>query len=98
VLTPNKLAEIAHAERGLEDGSIEGKPFRFDWGNDYWVKWSLVVEAFRRLDVRPGSSVLDVGRGTGWTTAFLAEAGYSPTGIDIAPAMLHVARRRAERI
>jgi SAM-dependent methyltransferase len=94
---PNKLAEISYAEEALADGSIHGKPFRGEWGNDYWVKWSAITEAFRRLDVRPDSSILDVGCGSGWTTAFLAEAGYRPTGIDIAPAMLEVARQRAER-
>jgi SAM-dependent methyltransferase len=97
VIASNKLAEIAHAEKGLEDGSLHGKPFRGEWGNDYWVKWSLISYAFRRLGLRAGSSVLDIGCGTGWTTALLAEAGYRPTGIDIAPAMLEVARERAER-
>jgi SAM-dependent methyltransferase len=97
VLPPNKLSEIEHAEKALEDGSIHGKPFRGEWGNDYWVKWSTINEAFRRLHLEAGSSVLDVGCGTGWTTAFLAEAGYRPTGIDIAPAMLEAARQRADR-
>jgi SAM-dependent methyltransferase len=97
VLDPNKLAEIEHAERALEEGSILGKPFRGEWGNDYWVKWSAITEALRRLQIEPGSSVLDIGCGTGWTTAFLAEAGYQPTGIDIAPAMLEVAREHARR-
>ena len=97
VAAPNKLSEIAYAEEALADGSIHGKPFRGEWGNDYWVKWSAITEAFRRLDLRPGSSVLDVGCGSGWTTALLAEAGYRPTGIDIAPAMLEVGRQRAAR-
>jgi SAM-dependent methyltransferase len=96
-LAPNKLSEIAHAERALEEGALYGKPFRGEWGNDYWVKWSTITEAFRRLGLRAGASILDVGCGTGWTTAFLAEAGYRPTGVDIAPAMLLVARERAER-
>jgi SAM-dependent methyltransferase len=97
VLDPNKLAEIEHAEQALQEGSILGKPFKGEWGNDYWIKWSAITEAFRRLQIEPGSSVLDVGCGTGWTTAFLAEAGYDPTGIDLAPAMLEVARERARR-
>lgn len=96
-LPPNKQAEIAHAQRSLEDGSLLGKPFRGDWGNDYWVKWSTITEAFRRLGFGEGSSILDVGCGTGWTTVFLAEAGYRPTGIDIAPAMLVAARELAQR-
>jgi 2-polyprenyl-3-methyl-5-hydroxy-6-metoxy-1,4-benzoquinol methylase len=35
--------------------------------------------------------------GTGWTTVFLAETGFRPTGVDIAPASVEVGRRRAER-
>jgi SAM-dependent methyltransferase len=96
-LPPNKLAEIAEAERGLADGSFQVKPFRGDWGNDYWVKWSTISEALHRLGVSPGGSVLDVGCGPGWTTAFLAEAGFHATGVDLAPAMLQAARLRAER-
>jgi SAM-dependent methyltransferase len=96
-LDPNKLSEIAHAQRGLEDGSLVGKPFRGEWGNDYWVKWSTITEAFRRLGLREGSSILDVGCGTGWTTVFFAEAGYRPVGVDIAPAMVVVARDLAQR-
>lgn len=96
-LSPNKLAEIREAERGLEEGLLQVKPFRGVWGNDYWVKWSTISEALQRLGVIPGSSVLDVGCGSGWTTAFLAEAGFQATGVDIAPAMLSVARQRAER-
>ena len=75
-LAPNKLAEIEHARRALEDGSLLGKPFRGEWGNDYWVKWSTITEAFRRLAIPQGAAVLDVGCGTGWTTLFLAEAGF----------------------
>jgi 2-polyprenyl-3-methyl-5-hydroxy-6-metoxy-1,4-benzoquinol methylase len=35
--------------------------------------------------------------GTGWTTVFLAETGFEPTGVDIAPASVEVGRRRAAR-
>ena len=96
-LAPNKLSEIATAQRALEERSIHGKPFKGEWGNDYWVKWSTISEAFRRLQLEPGSAILDVGCGTGWTTAFLAEAGYRPAGVDIAPAMLTVARQLVRR-
>ena len=96
-LAPNKLSEIEHAQRALEDGSLLGKPFRGEWGNDYWVKWSTMTEAFRRLELGEGAKLLDLGCGTGWTTVFLAEAGFRTTGIDLAPAMLVAARERAQR-
>ena len=48
------------------------------------------------LDVRPGDRVLDVGCGSGWTTALLA-ALTGPTGsvlgLDIVPALVDQARR-----
>jgi SAM-dependent methyltransferase len=96
-LQPNKLSEIATAENALADGSIYGKPFKGEWGNDYWVKWSTISEVFKRLRLAPDSSILDVGCGTGWTTVFLAEAGFRPTGVDIAPAMLAAGRELAAR-
>jgi 2-polyprenyl-3-methyl-5-hydroxy-6-metoxy-1,4-benzoquinol methylase len=49
------------------------------------------------LGLRDGSEVLDLGCGTGWTTLFLAEAGYRPLGLSLAPSEIEVARKRAER-
>ena len=96
-LPPGKRAEIESSRRALEEGTIYGKPFRPRWGSQYWVKWATIVEAFNRVGVAPGARVLDVGCGMGWTTAFLAEAGYAPVGIDIAPASIEAARTLASR-
>lgn len=41
----------------------------------------------------PGRPVADVGCGTGWATARLAELGLDAYGIDLSPGMLAVARR-----
>jgi SAM-dependent methyltransferase len=39
--------------------------------------------------------VLDLGCGTGWTSRFLARAGYEVTGVDIAPEAVEQARQLA---
>ena len=41
--------------------------------------------------------MLDVGCGTGWSSHFLAEAGYLPLGVDIAPGNVAIAAATAER-
>src|SRR5262245_19051495 len=48
----------------------------------------------------PPARVLDLGCGTGWTSAFLARRGYDVLGVDIAPEMIRLARRlrRRERL
>src|SRR5438874_13534386 len=49
------------------------------------------------LGVEQGAQILDVGCGDGWTSLFLAESGYSATGIDIAPARIASGVERARR-
>lgn len=95
---PHKLLEIKSAEASKHDVEAGRKPFGPEWGHAYWGKWQTIAFALRRLGIEEGSSILDVGMGTGWTTVFLAESGYQATGIDIAPASVEVGQRRARRI
>lgn len=53
--------------RASEDGPV---PIGHDQTNS---QPSTVAAMLRLLDVRPGHRVLDVGSGSGWTTALLAE-------------------------
>ena len=96
MLEPHKQAEIDSAA-GPPDHKALHKPFGEPWQPYYFVKWATIVHALRALSVEEGASILDVGAGSGWTTAFLAESGYRPTWLDIAPGHLEAARRRAQR-
>lgn len=91
----HKLAEIQSGAEAVEMAAAQRKPF--GWGSAYWGKWAMITHAFEKLGIPEGSTVLDVGAGTGWTTVFLAELGYKATGVDIAPGHAVVGARRAER-
>ena len=49
-----------------------------------------------RLDLRPGERFLDVATGTGAVALRAARAGADVTGVDLAPALVETARRRAD--
>jgi SAM-dependent methyltransferase len=96
----NKRAEIESHERALREARPETfrKPFGEPWETDYWIKWATIAYALRQLGIHAPERILDVGCGRGWTTTFLAESGYSPVGIDLAPAMIEMAQGRARRV
>ena len=50
----------------------------------------------RHLDTKPGTSLLDVGCGTGWFTRRLAAAGLQVTGLDVDFDALAFARERSD--
>lgn len=50
----------------------------------------------RHLDTHPGTSLLDVGCGTGWFTRRLAAAGLEVTGLDVDANALDFARERPD--
>src|SRR5919112_4201499 len=98
----NKLGEIENAEKSLAKLTSEGttnrvKPFGIQWPAVWWLKWATIHHAFHELGIPYGARVLDIGSGTGWSTLLFAEAGYEPTGVDIAPANVEIGRLHAER-
>jgi SAM-dependent methyltransferase len=97
VLEPHKQAEIDSRTAPADEPKSIHKPFGRPWPPSYFVKWATIWQAFERLGVEPGSTILDVGCGTGWTTLFLAESGFRPTGLDLVPVNLETGRLRAER-
>ena len=93
----NKLDEIATAEASKHELKTTRKPFGQPWQAAYWGKWQTITFALDSLGLPEGASILDIGAGVGWTTVFLAEAGFRATGTDIAPANIEIARERARR-
>jgi 2-polyprenyl-3-methyl-5-hydroxy-6-metoxy-1,4-benzoquinol methylase len=87
-----KQAERQYAER-VEQTHLYRKPF-----DDPRVfrEFALVLDLFQR-HLPPGGTVLDLGCGPGWTSLFLARAGFDVTGLDISERMIGIARQRADR-
>ncbi len=55
--------------------------------------WPETVKFSETLE--PGSLILDVGCGNGRNSRYLAEKGFEVVGIDISPAQVEIAKRRA---
>jgi SAM-dependent methyltransferase len=62
---------------------------------DYEKECDLLEGLFRKYDHRP-ASILDLGCGTGSHALILAKRGYKVTGVDRAPEMIAIARRKAQ--
>jgi SAM-dependent methyltransferase len=76
------------------------------WGTDPQA-WADLAESHNRplfeavLDaaaVGPGTAVLDVGCGSGLTLVLAAERGAVPSGVDISPGLLGIARDRLPHV
>jgi SAM-dependent methyltransferase len=108
---PNKQAEIRTRTTEFMAGARpqpRGRLFRvpaggderekpFGWDPAYFTDWATIATMLERVGLPRGASVLDVGCGAGWTSLFLAEAGYRVLGYDLVPANIEVARARAAR-
>lgn len=71
------------------------------WGSgDYskvaWQTVPLAEALIEAVDVRPGSTVLDVATGTGHVALAAARRFCETTGVDYVPSFIEMARRRAE--
>jgi SAM-dependent methyltransferase len=56
------------------------------------------ISAILALLPAPPARLLDLGCGTGWTSAIFARAGYDVLGVDIAPDMIEQARAANARV
>jgi SAM-dependent methyltransferase len=90
----HKRAEVA--SRTPEFMANEAtKPF--GWDPALFVEWATITAMLRHARLPAGARMLDVGCGNGWTTLFLAEAGFRALGVDLVPANVELARARAAR-
>ena len=65
-----------------------------DWALSEDQQVPTYEEALRRLDLRPGARVLDVGCGVGAFLRLVGARGAQPFGIDASQALLELARER----
>jgi SAM-dependent methyltransferase len=94
MVEPHKRAEIV--SRTPEFMAHEAsKPF--GWSPAHFVEWATVEHMLEAIALPTGSSIIDIGCGSGWTSLFLAEAGYQVVGYDLVPANVGLSQRRAER-
>lgn len=70
----------------------------YDSRRECWIGDVEFELLCRHLDMNPGTSLLDVGCGTGWFTRRLAAAGFDVTGLDIDADALDFARERSHDI
>lgn len=81
-----KQHEIAYAER-MNPGHAANKPFSDQYCGPNLIRIGTIMTLLPPAPAR----VLDLGCGTGWTSLFLARAGYQVVGVDIAPEMIRIA-------
>jgi SAM-dependent methyltransferase len=90
-----KQGEIDYMKNIGDEGAIGAfnKPFSHFTCSKNLVDLGIIMA----LMPSPPARVLDLGCGTGWTSAFFARRGYRVTGQDIAPDMISYAERNRER-
>ena len=66
-----------------------------DYGKIAWITVPLADALCEAVDMRPGSTVLDVATGTGHVALAAARRFCAVTGVDYVPALLQEARARA---
>ena len=90
-----KQGEIDYMRQIGEDGarSAYDKPFSHFTCSKNLVDLGLIMT----LLPQPPGRLLDLGCGTGWTSAFFARRGYRVVGQDIAPDMIRFAEQNKTR-
>jgi ubiquinone/menaquinone biosynthesis C-methylase UbiE len=94
-----KQAEIDYVKNtgGIDRVWLREKPFRGANTAESARLLRDLAAIIELLDLPEGARVLDIGCGPGWTSVFLARMGLEVVGFDLAPDMVTIAERRAER-
>jgi 2-polyprenyl-3-methyl-5-hydroxy-6-metoxy-1,4-benzoquinol methylase len=92
-----KQAEIDYPRVAGEEGRawIRSKPF----GHDPRETARLLIDfgyVLQLLDLHAGTTLCELGCGSGWMTRFAARHGVQAEGYDISPEMIEIAREQAE--
>ncbi|HEY2940068.1 MAG TPA: class I SAM-dependent methyltransferase [Gaiellaceae bacterium] len=92
-----KQAEIDYPRAAGEEGRawIRSKPF----GHDPRETARLLIDfgyVLQLLDLHAGTTLCELGCGSGWMTRFAARHGVQAEGYDISPEMIEIAREQAE--
>jgi 2-polyprenyl-3-methyl-5-hydroxy-6-metoxy-1,4-benzoquinol methylase len=90
-----KQGEIEYLQKVGEDGirHAMGKPFT----DHHCAFYLMEIGAVMAVLPPPPARLLDVGCGTGWTSAFFARRGYEVVGADIAADMIECANELRDR-
>ena len=88
IFVPQALSGLAYMESAIEVfPSIDGAPAR------YLLAPMVLARLLQLASVEPHDRVLDVGCGTGYSTAILASLGQSVIGLEPEPELAAAARR-----
>jgi SAM-dependent methyltransferase len=95
---PHKQAEIDYPTRVPDKGRdwIRAKPFRHNPRETarFLIDFGYVLQL---LDLHVGSSLVELGCGSGWMTRLASRHGVHAEGYDISPGMIEIAREEAAR-
>lgn len=86
----SKQAEIEYFEKMTQEARqyARNKPFSADQRGAYLIDIGQILS----LIPAPPARLLDIGCGSGWTTAIFAKSGYETLGVDISPAAICLAQ------
>jgi SAM-dependent methyltransferase len=92
--TGGASAEAARYEREADLSYQLAKPFGAEDRADNLRQLDAFVALAANLGLPRGARVVDLGGGSGWVGELLARFGLRPIVVDVAPALLRLARRR----